>query len=30
MEALEDYLRPGMNVLDVATGSGILANAATL
>jgi len=30
MEALEDYLRPGMNVLDVGTGSGILAKAATL
>ncbi len=30
MEALEDYLRPGMRVLDVGTGSGILAKAATL
>jgi ribosomal protein L11 methyltransferase len=30
MEALEDYLRPGMHVLDVGTGSGILAKAATL
>ena len=28
MEALEDYLRPGMHVLDVGTGSGILAKAA--
>ncbi len=30
MEALEDYLRPGMRVLDVGTGSGILAKAASL
>jgi ribosomal protein L11 methyltransferase len=30
MEALEDYLRPGMTVLDVGTGSGILAEAARL
>jgi ribosomal protein L11 methyltransferase len=30
IEALEDYLRPGMRVLDVGTGSGILAHAATL
>ena len=30
MEALEEYLRPGMHVLDVGTGSGILAKAATL
>src|SRR3982751_3575721 len=30
IEALEDYLRPGMRVLDVGTGSGILARAATL
>jgi ribosomal protein L11 methyltransferase len=30
MEALEDYLQPGMNVLDVGTGSGILAKAAKL
>src|SRR5439155_21085264 len=30
IEALEDYLHPGMNVLDVGTGSGILAKAATL
>src|SRR5258707_1194035 len=30
MEALEDYLRPGMTVLDVGTGSGILARAAGL
>ena len=30
IEALEDYLRPGMTVLDVGTGSGILARAATL
>ncbi len=30
MEALEDYLRPGMRVLDVGTGSGILAKAAEL
>jgi ribosomal protein L11 methyltransferase len=30
MEALEDYLLPGMNVLDVGTGSGILAKAAKL
>jgi ribosomal protein L11 methyltransferase len=30
MEALEDYLRPGMSVLDVGTGSGILAKAAKL
>src|SRR5215471_10804929 len=30
IEALEDFLRPGMNVLDVGTGSGILAKAAAL
>ena len=30
MEALEDYLSPGMTVLDVGTGSGILAEAARL
>jgi ribosomal protein L11 methyltransferase len=30
IEALEDYLTPGMNVLDVGTGSGILAQAARL
>jgi ribosomal protein L11 methyltransferase len=30
MEALEDYLEPGMSVLDVGTGSGILAKAAKL
>jgi ribosomal protein L11 methyltransferase len=30
MEALEDYLKPGMTVLDVGTGSGILARAAQL
>ncbi len=30
MEALEDYLKPGMAVLDVGTGSGILAHAAKL
>jgi ribosomal protein L11 methyltransferase len=30
IEALEDYLRPGMRVLDVGTGSGILAKAARL
>jgi len=30
MEALEDYLKPGMTVLDVGTGSGILAHAARL
>src|SRR5258706_11242612 len=30
MEALEDYVRPGMTVLDVGTGSGILARAADL
>jgi len=30
MEALERHLRPGMDVLDVGTGSGILAEAARL
>jgi len=30
IEALEDYLAPGMTVLDVGTGSGILAEAARL
>jgi ribosomal protein L11 methyltransferase len=30
IEALEDYLKPGMTVLDVGTGSGILAKAAQL
>jgi ribosomal protein L11 methyltransferase len=30
IEALEDYLQPGMTVLDVGTGSGILARAAQL
>jgi ribosomal protein L11 methyltransferase len=30
IEALEDYLRPGTRVLDVGTGSGILARAAAL
>ena len=30
IEALEDYLRPGMSVLDVGTGSGSLAKAAKL
>src|SRR2546425_1113485 len=30
MEALEDYLKPGMTMLDVGTGSGILAEAARL
>jgi ribosomal protein L11 methyltransferase len=30
IEALEDYLKPGLDVLDVGTGSGILAQAARL
>ncbi len=30
MEALEDYLQPGMSVLDVGTGSGIVSKAAKL
>jgi ribosomal protein L11 methyltransferase len=30
LEALEDYLKPGMTVLDVGTGSGILSEAAEL
>jgi ribosomal protein L11 methyltransferase len=30
IEAMEDYLRPGMRVLDVGTGQGILARAARL
>ena len=30
MEALEDYLKPGMRALDVGSGSGILARAAHL
>ncbi len=30
LESLEQYLQPGMRVLDVGTGSGILARAATL
>jgi ribosomal protein L11 methyltransferase len=30
IEALEDFVRPGMRVLDVGTGSGILARAASL
>jgi len=30
MEALEEFLKPGMSVLDVGTGSGILARAAKL
>src|ERR1035441_9518496 len=30
MEALEDYRQPGMSVLDVGTGSGMLAKAAKL
>ena len=30
MEALEEFVRPGMTVLDVGTGSGILARAASL
>ena len=30
IEALEDYVKPGMTVLDVGTGSGILAHAARL
>lgn len=30
IEALEDFLRPGMNLLDVGTGSGILSKAARL